>query len=47
VFKELERMFTIRPVPVAPDLNKEIRVEVDILEYATEGVLLMKFEDKK
>ena len=32
---------------VAPDLDKEIRVEADTLEYATGGVLSMKCEDKK
>jgi len=40
-------MFTIRPVLVASNLNKEIRVEVNILEYTTEGVLLIKCENKK
>jgi len=34
-------------VLVAPDLDKEIRVEADTLEYATGGVLSMKCEDKK
>ena len=46
-FKELKRMLTIRPVLVASNLNKEIRVEVNILEYTTEGVLLIKCENKK
>jgi len=32
---------------VVPDLDKEMRVEVDALEYATEGVLFMKCEDEK
>jgi len=32
---------------VAPDLDKEMRVEADALEYATGGVLLMKCEDEK
>jgi len=34
-------------VLVAPDLDKEMRVEADTLEYATGGVLSMKCEDKK
>jgi len=34
-------------VLVAPDLDKEIRVEANALEYATRGVLLMKCEDEK
>jgi len=32
---------------VAPDLDKEIRVEADMSEYTMGGVLLMKYEDKK
>jgi len=37
----------MRPVLVVPDLDKEIRVEVDASEYAIKGVLLMKCEDEK
>ena len=40
-------MFTTRPVLVVPDLDKEMRVEADALEYTTGGVLLIKCEDKK
>jgi len=32
---------------VAPDLDKEIRVEADVSEYTTEGVLLMRYEDEE
>jgi len=32
---------------VAPDIDKEMRVEADALEYATGGVLSMKCEDEK
>ena len=32
---------------VAPDLDKEMRVKANALEYATEGVLLMRCEDNK
>ena len=35
------------PVLVIPDLDKEMRVEVDISDFATGGVLLMKCEDEK
>ena len=31
----------------APDLDKKMRVEADVSDYATEGVLSMKCEDKK
>jgi len=37
----------MRPVLVVPDLDKEIRVEVNTSEYAIKGVLLMKCEDEK
>jgi len=40
-------MFTIRLVLVVSDLDKEIRVEADILEYTTEEVLSVNCEDKK
>jgi len=32
---------------IAPDLDKEMRVEADTSEYTTGGVLSMKCEDKK
>ena len=34
--------FTKEPVLVALDLDKKIRIEVDMLDYAIEGVLSMK-----
>jgi len=34
-------------VLIIPDLNKEIKVEADVLDFATEKVLLIKHEDKK
>ena len=40
-------MFTTRPVLVASDLDKEIRVEANVLEYTTEEVLLMKYKNEK
>jgi len=46
-FKELKRVFTIRPVLVVPNLDKEMRVEADALEYTTRGVLLIKHKDEK
>jgi len=45
-FDELKRIFTSRPVLVAPDLDKEFRIEVDALNYATGGVLSMKCSDE-
>ena len=46
-FKELKRVFTMRPVLVVPDLDKEMKVEANISEYATEEMLSMKCEDEK
>jgi len=40
-------MFTIRLVLVAPDLDKEMRIEADASEYATREVLLMRYKDNK
>jgi len=46
-FKELKRVFTTRPVLVVLDLDKKIRIEVNILKYTTEEVLLIKCENEK
>ena len=40
-------MFTIESVLVIPDIDREIRVEVDASDYATGGVLSTKCEDGK
>ena len=39
IFDKLKKTFTIRPVLVAPDLDKEFRVEADASNYATGEVL--------
>jgi len=36
-----------RPLLVAPDIDKEFRVEADASNFATGGVLLIKCEDNK
>jgi len=36
----------MRPVLASPDLDKEFRIEVDISNYATGGVLSMKCSNK-
>ena len=41
-FEELKKAFTMRPVLVALDLDKEFRIETDALNYATGGVLSIK-----
>jgi len=47
VFEELKERFTTEPVLVTPDLDKEMRVEADVLDFTIGGVLSMKCEDKK
>ena len=44
-FKELKKRFTEEPVLVAPDIDKKMRMEVDALDYAMGGVLLMECGD--
>ena len=38
-FRKLKERFTRKPVLAALDLDKKIRMEVDISDFATEGVL--------
>jgi len=40
-------VFTIEPILAIPDIDREMRVEVDTSDYATGGVLSMKCEDSK
>jgi len=40
-------VFTTEPILAIPDIDREIRVEVDASDYAIEGVLSMKCEDGK
>ena len=37
----------MKPVLAALDLDKEFRVEANVPNYATRGVLSMKYSDKK
>jgi len=46
-FEQLKGIFTTRPLLVAPDLDKEFRVEADTFNFATGGVLSIKYEDNK
>ena len=45
-FDKLKRVFTIKPVLAALDLDKEFRVEADASNYTTRGVLSMKCSDE-
>jgi len=47
MFQDMKRIFTLELVLVIPDLNREIRVEADASNYVTEGVLLVKYKDKR
>jgi len=46
-FEQLKMVFTSQPLLVAPDLDKEFRVEADASNFATGGVLSIKCEDSK
>ena len=46
-FGKLKEKFTKEPVLAAPDLDKKMRMEVDTLDYAMEGMLSMECEDGK
>jgi len=46
-FEELNERFTTEPVLVILDLDKEMRVEADALDFVIGGVLLIKCEDEK
>jgi len=46
-FGKLKAAFTTEPVLAIPDIDKEMRVEVDASDYATGGVLSTKCEDGK
>ena len=44
-FRELKEWFTKKPVLIAPDIDKKMRIEVDTSDYVTGGVLSMECED--
>jgi len=46
-FEELKKKFMQELVLAAPDLDKKIRMEVDVSDYTTGGVLSMEGEDGK
>jgi len=43
----LKEQFIRKLVLAAPDLDKRVRMEVDVLDYAMGGVLSMEYEDGK
>ena len=46
-FKELKEKFTKELVLAAPDLDRKIRVEVNILNYTIREILSMEYENGK
>jgi len=47
VFEELKERFTMELVLVTPDLDRKMRVEADVSDFATRGVLSMKCRNEK
>ena len=45
VFKELKERFTKELILAAPNIDKKIRMEVDVSDYAMGGVLSMEYGD--
>jgi len=43
----LKGIFTTRPLLIAPDLDKELRVKADASNFATEGILSVKCENNR
>ena len=46
-FRELKERFTKKLVLAVPDLDKKIRMEVDVLNYATGGVLSIECKNRQ
>ena len=46
IFRELKEKFTKELVLLAPDLDKKMRMEVDVLDYAMGDVLSMECKDR-
>jgi len=44
-FKELKERFIKEPVLAAPDIDKKMRMEMDVSDYATGGVLSIECGD--
>ena len=44
-FEQLKAVFTTRPMLATPELDKEFRVEADASNFATGGVLSVKYDN--
>ncbi len=47
MFEKLKERFTMKSVLVIPELNKKIRVEANVLDFVTGGMLSMKYKGEK
>ena len=45
MFEVLKKRFTIKLILVAPNLDKKMRMKVDVLDYVIEEILSMECED--
>jgi len=43
----LKEKFTKEPVLAIPDLDKKIRIEVDVSDYVIGGVLSIEYKDRQ
>ena len=46
-FRELKERFKKKPSIIVPDLDKKMRMEVDMPDYTIRGVLFMECKDRK
>ena len=46
-FKELKERFTKKPVLAVLDLDKKMRMEVDVSDYVMKKVLSMEYKDRR
>ena len=46
-FGKLKERFTKEPVLAAPDLDKKMRIEVNVSDYVMKGILSMECENGK
>jgi len=47
LFETLKKKFIIELILVAPDLDKKIRMEIDISDYTIEEILSIECEDRR
>jgi len=47
VFKELKERFTKELVLAVPDLNKKMRIKVNVSNYVIRGVLFIECKDRQ